>query len=223
MDRDEEALAMFGESGFTKSAFSGGPINYSETSVIRSEGVVTKIYYEDISPMVDVELARGGMVRKVVFPGGVIDEKTKNLHGDYIPPTEGQKVIISFTGGDMNSPYISDLIFRAGTSEFSKLYKTFHSDKKIKKDEIHRGHKSGSYHKFTDKNIESGYNEEEDSLGSSKIEQKKDGINLGKGGVGGVKSPIALVNENMVMTMLGLMPIQPAQTRQGTLEVTVKA
>lgn len=198
-------------------------LSHQRGTELSISGVVNKVYFDTKMPSVDVKAENGSQYRFLPFPGGIIDPVTGNLHGDFIQPIEGQKVMISYANGDINIPYISELIFRAGYGNDSKKYKNFPVDYAIKEGDIIRGHKSGGVQLFSDEKIETMFRVKVDLTGEGKIEQTPSGINLGKGGIGGVKSPVALVNENFVLTSLGLQPIQPAPTRTGPLQVTVKA
>jgi hypothetical protein len=99
---------------------------------------------------VSVELARGGKINAVAYPGAFIDPVTGNLHGTYEGPIEGQMVVIGFENGNSNSPYVinrypyqgrgNTLTEQAYINPLTK--KGFHAN------DVLLGHFSGSYMSF---------------------------------------------------------------------------
>ena len=188
----------------------------SPGSTINKEGVIDTFYFLTRMPCCDVNLVAGGQVKFVPFPGGLINEITKFFHGDFISPQPGQKVIVSFSENDPESPYISQLIWRPGTSFTAIDYKTIFQIKFAEGDII-RGHRSGAIQQFTDfptPKIFTGYDTLVDPLGSMAISQGTlegplftPGIKLGDGGFIGQHQPVAVANHNYVATGLGLQPI----------------
>ncbi len=227
-----EDVIMFGKRYETE--------KYDIEAVVDSEGVVEIVRFDGGIPYVDVRLVKGGYARGLSFPGGTIDPSTGYIHGDFIQPTKGQRVIVSFSMGRDTNPYISALIFRAGYGHDGKLYTEFHAKHELIEGDLFRSHKSGAYNKLSDNKVESGLldNESrphhtitEDKIDSgfkgkqmdygSIVQSPEDGVKIGYGGPNG-HSPVAVVQENMVLTNLGLQPILPANTRTGIYEQRVK-
>lgn len=212
--------AMYGnKSGFIAPTRTQSRQRGSELSV---EGIIDAVFFTTRMPSVNVKVINGGFYRFLPFPGGTIDPLTGNFHGDFIQPIVGQKVIVSYTNGDISSPYISELIFRTGVGKDAKLYTNFPITSGMAEGDMMRSHKSGGLQIFSKEKIVTRFTVKIDILGNGKIEQDPSGMNLGKGGIGQVYSPVALVGENFVLTSLGLQPIQSALTRIGPLAVTVK-
>lgn len=163
-------------------------------------GSIETVYFSERMPSVDVNLVRGGLIKFLSYPGATIDRESGNLHGFYVSPIKGQRVVVSFADGNLNSPYISELIFRAGESADAKFYKNFAAEQPFKQNDIVMSHKSGVYIRVTDNEVL-----------------------LGTGGVAGAYSPVAVVEENKILTAIGLQPILPALTRVGPLVMKVKA
>ena len=198
-------------------------------SGIQREGTIKTVYFKTRMPSCDVSLSKGGLLKFVPYPGGNLDEITGFLHGDFIAPIVGQKCIISFSEGNTNSPYISELMFRPGSGLGSPQYK-INWPLLNNEDDICRGHKNGCFQKFSTDiitqlpKIETGFNIIVDPLGTGKITQSTDiltGVTMGDGGGLGLHQPIACANVNYVMTPTGPSPILPAfafgpRTGQGT-------
>jgi hypothetical protein len=56
--------------------------------------------------MVTVQLARGGNITSVAYPGAFIDPYTGNMHGMYEGPIPGQMVIVGFENGNSSAPFV---------------------------------------------------------------------------------------------------------------------
>lgn len=223
------------------------PEPFEPESVVESEGTVEKIYYTDKDvKAVDIRLVNGGYVKRVPFPSGTIDPDSGNLHGDLIPPVTGQRVMVGFSSGSSFRPFVSALIFRAGYSKDSPLYRDF----EMEEGELRRSHRSGGYQRFIQGQIETGFKNNEvgkvtqsedevrigngygqsthqsgnisSSMKEGRVEQSSSGVILGVGGPSGHK-PVAVVEENKVLTLLGLQPILPAPTRVAIFSQKVKA
>ncbi len=111
----QETKSMYGNRLGFGSNIKRRQLPYDKYSTIEREGVVKETYFlPGRLPSVDVELTRGGILKFLPFPGGNIDDVTGFLHGDFIMPVVGQRVMVSFSEGDTNNPYISALIWRAG-------------------------------------------------------------------------------------------------------------
>jgi len=175
-------------------------------SATRLEAVITAVYFTGKMPSCDVQFVKGGEAKFLAFPGGKLDEVTGLLHGDFIQPTIGQRVIIGFTNGDIQSPYISELIFRAGDGAFSARYK-IDLQLKYSQGDIIRGHKSGAIQIFKNLEIFTGFESIVDPFKSGSIIQSPSGVILGDGGKVGLYQEVACANVNYVTTSLGPMPI----------------
>lgn len=153
---------------------------------INREGYVDKIYFSTRMPCCDVKLVTGDVLKFLPFPGGTLDEITGFLHGDFVQPKEGQRVIISFSEGDRESPYISELIWRPANSLYSIKYKV-EFPIKYNEGDIIRGHKSGGIQKFSDflgPNVFTGFDILVDPLGSASVSNEMAAIcNYGPGSV----------------------------------------
>ena len=238
----------------------------SEGSMFSIDGIVSEVTkYKNRPTVVSVFLPNGSYLTNVAWSGGYIDPETKNLHGDYIPPVIGQKVMIAFSDGDTRSPYVSAILFRGGLSDEADLYVDFPNKAGIEKDSILRSHRTGGKQHFYTDTIETGYEngakqtiQKESVVTSvetgfietrvkdgggqsvtkesvttglldgdsykpkSQILQDASGITLGAGGPSGAQ-PVAVVNDNYVLTALGLQAILPAPTRTGPFQQVVKA
>jgi len=213
---------------------------YDVEALVNADGVVEIVRFNGGLPYVDVRLMKGGYARGLAFPGGAIDPVTGYIHGDFIQPIKGQRVVVSFTMGRDTNAYISGIVFRAGYGHDGKLYTEFQSKHELEEGDVYRSHRSGAYtklssnlvenglldsesrpyHKIQTDTIESGFSGVQQDKG--KIEQSPDeGISLGIGGPTG-HSPVAVVQENMVLTAMGMQPILPATARAGIYEQRVK-
>lgn len=254
----EEAKAMFGSQNMSMGAGGVARVDSSsEGSMFSIDGIVSEVTkYKNRPTVVSVFLPNGSYLTNVAWSGGYIDPETKNLHGDYIPPVIGQKVMIAFSDGDTRSPYVSAILFRGGLSDEADLYVDFPNKAGIEKDSILRSHRTGGYQHFSKDQIETGYKDavtqtitkefsetkvkdgggqsitkesvttgllDGDSYkAKSQILQDASGITLGAGGPSGAQ-PVAVVNDNYVLTALGLQAILPAPTRTGPFQQVVKA
>lgn len=252
----EEAKAMFGSQNMS----GGNSINVDtaqEGAMVSIEAIVTEVVVlRDKLPTINVFLPNGSFLTNVSWSGGYIDPATKNLHGDYIPPVVGQRVMVAFADGDIRNPYVTAIIFRSALSDDADLYVDYASKATIEKDSIMRSHRTGGRQHFHADAIETGYDNaanqkiEKEKISTSvkdgggqsltkesvttglldgdtfktksKILQDASGITLGAGGPSGAQ-PVAVVNDNYVLTALGLQPILPAPTRTGLFEQVVKA
>lgn len=238
---------LFGSSAETQAMF-GSKVNKLGTKVRPStlgaecsiEAVVDEIRFtEDRLSVVSVYLPNGSYLTNIMWPGGYIDPETNELHGDYIPPVQGQKVMVAFADGDIRNPFISGYIFRAALSDEASKYVDYKPNNGLESDSIVRSHRSGGKQHFSKDNIETGFkNGGDQKISKTKIEsgiaadgvigsagkilQDANGIKLGVGGPTGHK-PVAVVEENYVLTALGLQPILPAPNRTGPFDQVVKA
>lgn len=238
IDPSEETKALFGRNtGYPKWERERG---YDPDSVIPMEGVIEKVYWKPKMPSCDVQLVQGGILKFLPFPGGTLDEITQQLHGDFILPVKGQRVVISFTHGDTTKPYISELIWRAGDGLFAAQYIAYPLLAPLtnKEDMVARGHKSGAIQKMTSGRIFSGFFDLAphsivtpqgggDILQEATIPNDPLGtVKVGPGGTTG-HSDVALVGVNYVITATGLQPILPVLIGPGAaqypLGVSLKA
>ena len=200
-----------------KPAHTGSMVNY--------EGEIATVYFTSRMPCCDVKLAKGDFLNFLPFPGGILDEITGFLHGDFIQPLVGQKVIVSFTEGQNENPFISQLMWRPGKSPFSPRYKVEFPTLYKEKDVI-RGHQAGMIQRMTNfptPRIETGFVLPLDPTGTMGMVQGlgvgpisaaplNNGLKLSDGGgPTGSYSEVAVAGQNYVLTALGLQPIISAK------------
>jgi len=100
--------------------------------------------------MVSVNLARGGMLTSVAYPGAFIEPITGNVHGVYEGPIPGQMVVVGFEDGNASSPFVVNRYPYQGTgntlTEFGYINplsrSAYHAS------DVMIGHFSGSYLAF---------------------------------------------------------------------------
>ncbi len=136
----ETTKSMFGN---RSRKLDGNKSDYDADSVSGGEGTVDKVIFHGRMPSVNVRMIDGSYTNNLAFPGGFIDPGTKNLHGIFLQPRKGMKVIIRFTNGNRDSPYISDIVFRCGESKDAQLYRDFVGEYDIQEGDILIGHFSG--------------------------------------------------------------------------------
>lgn len=97
--------------------------------------------------MVTVEMARGGRITSVAYPGASFDPITGNLHGSYEGPIPGQMVMVGFENGNQASPYVVNRYPYQGVAnsftEFNYLNPMFKSG--FHAFDVIMGHFSGAY------------------------------------------------------------------------------
>jgi len=71
-----------------------GEISFTQPEPLYKQTVVT------------VEMARGGKITSVAYPGAFFDPKSGNLHGTYEGPIPGQMVMVGFENGNFSAPYV---------------------------------------------------------------------------------------------------------------------
>jgi len=152
-ESSDEVSAMFGR------RTNGFSVNYEDAEAkYNVDGVIDDIrFFSTKLSTVDVILSNGAFLQNVVWPGGYIDPETMELHGDWIPPVRGQKVVVSFVGGDIRDAYISSFQFRAALSDEVANYVDFKTEKGLSEDSIYRSHRSGGRQHFYDNTIETGF------------------------------------------------------------------
>jgi len=126
-----------------------GP-NHNTTQMIIGEVLIPEPEPIFRQNMVTVQLARGGNITDVAYPGAFIDPVTGNLHGSYEGPHPGQMVVVGFENGNVNTPFVVNRYPYQGVGNtlteakyISPLTrKGFHSS------DVLMGHLSGSYLAF---------------------------------------------------------------------------
>ena len=100
--------------------------------------------------LVTVQLATGGQVSAVPWPGSFIDPITGNLHGTYEGPYPGQMVIIGFENGNSQSPFVVNRYpyQGVGNSYVEGSYITPLTTSGFTAQDVIMGHFSGSYLSF---------------------------------------------------------------------------
>lgn len=152
-ESSDETSAMFGR------RTNGVTVDHADQEAKYSfDGVIDDIrFFTAKLSTVDVILASGAFIQNVVWPGGYIDPETLELHGDWIPPVRGQKVVVGFVGGDIRDAYIQSFQFRAALSDEVANYIDFKSEKGLSEDSIYRSHRSGGRQHFYHETIETGF------------------------------------------------------------------
>lgn len=92
---------------------------------------------------VDVKIRTGGNFKQVLYNGWIgFDYNTKNAHGIWIPPREGQPVLISFYKKHEGMPIMLTAVPMGNTVENNELAKEI--AQQLKKDEILIQHFDGA-------------------------------------------------------------------------------
>lgn len=128
---------------------------FNEQSFLSKEMIAGEILLPQPEPlyrqnMVTVQLARGGQITSVAYPGAFIDPYTGNMHGMYEGPIPGQMVIIGFENGNSSAPFVVNRYPYQGVGNtfIESEYMTpltmglYHSS------DVIIGHFSGSYMSF---------------------------------------------------------------------------
>lgn len=112
-------------------------------------GQVGTVNPEPLVPInnVDVDLARGGSITSVAYPGAFIDPNSGNLHGSYEGPISGQMVAVGFENGNVNNPFVINKYPYQGFGDTSveSAYINPLTNKGFEAEDVITGHFSGSY------------------------------------------------------------------------------
>jgi hypothetical protein len=100
--------------------------------------------------LVTVELARGGELTSVAYPGVFVDPLSKNIHGLYEGPIKGQMVIVGFENGNAGSPFVVNRYPYQGIGDTANetAYMQPLTTAGFDAEDVILGHKSGSFIAF---------------------------------------------------------------------------
>jgi hypothetical protein len=100
--------------------------------------------------VVTVNMARGGKIMSVAYPGAFFDPLSGNLHGNYEGPIPGQMVMVGFENGNFSAPYVVNRYPYQGKGNTLTESKYFTPLTKAQFDatDVITGHFSGSYLAF---------------------------------------------------------------------------
>lgn len=99
---------------------------------------------------VSVDLAVGGTMTSVAYPGAFIDPVSGNIHGSYEGPIPGQMVMVGFENGNAHAPFVVNRYPYQGTgnSFTESAYINPLTKAMFDATDVITGHFSGSYLSF---------------------------------------------------------------------------
>jgi hypothetical protein len=132
-----------------------------ESDMFRNESsstfqmVIGEIFITEPEPlfrqnMVNVQLAAGGDLTSVAYPGAFIDPITGNIHGTYEGPIPGQMVMVGYVNGNSHDPIVINRYPYQGIGNtfYESAYINPLTNALFDATDVIIGHFSGSYLSF---------------------------------------------------------------------------